>query len=257
MITGVLLLLGCVGVSVCGPVGFWLALISIMLIGAASALGESVVLGFLKLYPAALTGAWSSGTGMAGVGGSAFYLILSVAGLSNAAIFGIQAPFAVIYVAVFVWMVQRPIGISAAPRTRSTVSLDVASASDSGQTPLFAETKKQRYSRVFSLVVYYAVHLSLVYFFEYVVSGECTWLSADGALYEIGCWFLDPLACVWLAVHSWMCCTSQSLPFQGQSGQACVRHSVVLLPGEPWCGAVCVLVYRCLALTHWAWLLVV
>ena len=61
-----------------------------MSIGCGSALGESVILGYLKFYPTALTGAWSSGTGMAGIGGSALYLLLAFLGLSNTAIFAMQ-----------------------------------------------------------------------------------------------------------------------------------------------------------------------
>jgi hypothetical protein len=53
--------------------------------------GQNVLLAYLKNYPSSLTGAWSSGTGMAGVGGSAFYLVLSVAGVSNQWIFALQA----------------------------------------------------------------------------------------------------------------------------------------------------------------------
>ncbi len=49
-----------------------------------------MILAYLKNYPSSLTGAWSSGTGMAGVGGSAFYLILSIAGVSDEWIFTIQ-----------------------------------------------------------------------------------------------------------------------------------------------------------------------
>ena len=42
----------------------------------------SVMLGYLRLYPSKLVNAWASGTGFAGVGGSALYLLYSSTNLS-------------------------------------------------------------------------------------------------------------------------------------------------------------------------------
>ena len=61
---------------------FWLALVAIVVIGACSSFGESVVLGYLKFYPSKLLNGWSSGTGVAGVGGAALYLLYAAANLS-------------------------------------------------------------------------------------------------------------------------------------------------------------------------------
>ncbi len=54
--------------------GFFLSLVGSVMIGISCALGESVVLGFLKSFPSKLVTGWSSGTGMAGVGGAGLYL---------------------------------------------------------------------------------------------------------------------------------------------------------------------------------------
>jgi battenin len=54
--------------------GFYVAILGIVFIGIFSSWGESILLGYLNFFPPTLTGAWSSGTGMAGVGGTAFYL---------------------------------------------------------------------------------------------------------------------------------------------------------------------------------------
>jgi battenin len=68
---------------------FWVAIVGIVIIGGACSFGESVILGYLKAFPVSLTGAWSSGTGMAGIGGSLWYLALSsAANLSDQLIFG-------------------------------------------------------------------------------------------------------------------------------------------------------------------------
>ncbi len=88
----IILAVGLVGVTFADRVNFWFLLVAISFIGSAdavpalrpvfsvanrrfclccrtaSAFGESVVLGHLKNYPTALTGAFSSGTGGAGIG---------------------------------------------------------------------------------------------------------------------------------------------------------------------------------------------
>ena len=45
-------------------VDFWFAICAILLIGTACSFGESVVLGYCRLFPAKMSGAWSSGTGI-------------------------------------------------------------------------------------------------------------------------------------------------------------------------------------------------
>ena len=42
----------------------------------------SVVLGYMRMFPPKLVNSWASGTGLAGVGGSALYLLYSALGLS-------------------------------------------------------------------------------------------------------------------------------------------------------------------------------
>jgi hypothetical protein len=80
----VLMVIGCLGVAVGTWINFYFCLAGVVLVGCFSSLGESVLLGFLKDFNPALMGAWSSGTGMAGVGGTLMYLLLySVVGMSN------------------------------------------------------------------------------------------------------------------------------------------------------------------------------
>jgi battenin len=73
-------------------------IVAILVMGAASSLGEAVVLTHLRSLDATLAGYWSSGTGMAGVVGSLGYLLFrKVAGSSNRTIFFAAAPLALIY----------------------------------------------------------------------------------------------------------------------------------------------------------------
>ncbi len=89
-------------------VGFELAVIGILLIGTSSAFGESVLLGYFKHYDPSLTGAWSSGTGGAGVFGTlAFLLLHSVLKFSNLTIFLLLAPLAAVYLFCFFLLYTR------------------------------------------------------------------------------------------------------------------------------------------------------
>eukprot|EP00455_Lapot_gusevi_P030139 TRINITY_DN3234_c0_g1_i4.p1 TRINITY_DN3234_c0_g1~~TRINITY_DN3234_c0_g1_i4.p1 ORF type:complete len:366 (+),score=35.17 TRINITY_DN3234_c0_g1_i4:87-1184(+) len=70
----ILMLVGSAVVAISVYLNFVVALIGILFIGVVSSWGESLILGYLKLFPASMTGAWSSGTGAAGLGGTLFYL---------------------------------------------------------------------------------------------------------------------------------------------------------------------------------------
>jgi len=56
--------------------GFYTALIGSSLCGSMSSLGESVVIGFLKVFPSNSISGWGSGTGMAGLFGNALFILL-------------------------------------------------------------------------------------------------------------------------------------------------------------------------------------
>ena len=81
---------------------FTFAIVAICFIGAYSALGESVILGYLRHFHPRLTGAWSAGTGLSGIAGTLAYLLLySVCGLSNATIFLATTPTCIVYYLAF------------------------------------------------------------------------------------------------------------------------------------------------------------
>lgn len=62
---------------------FFIALLSSVLFGVGSALGESTTLGFCKGFPSTVVGYFGSGTGFAGIFGSGILLVLKAAGLTN------------------------------------------------------------------------------------------------------------------------------------------------------------------------------
>lgn len=83
-------------------ISFYMAVVGIILIGTSSAFGESIMLGYFKRFDPKVAGAWSSGTGGAGVFGSlSFVLLKSVLKLDNFTIFSILFPLSIIYYAAF------------------------------------------------------------------------------------------------------------------------------------------------------------
>jgi battenin len=110
--TGAVFLVGYAMLALSVFHSFWACIVAIVLLGAANSFGESVVLGYLQGFPPAITGAWSSGTGMAGVGGALYYLLLWL--LFNGhmnwdctrtlyTIYASMIPIPILYVAIFRW----------------------------------------------------------------------------------------------------------------------------------------------------------
>ena len=78
------------------PASFYLGLFCALLHGTTASLGESTILGLLKGFPGRLVGAFSSGTGFAGVFGAGIFLILQPF-LNNGIIFLIATPIVLVY----------------------------------------------------------------------------------------------------------------------------------------------------------------
>ncbi len=85
---------------------FWLCLFGTILFGVAKSFGDMVIQGFIKGFPPKTFGGYCSGTGMAGVFGSCYYLSAKLFnfGLDSAFIFLI--PFYIIYYIIFVLIVR-------------------------------------------------------------------------------------------------------------------------------------------------------
>lgn len=104
-----------------------------------------------------------------GIGGSALFLLLSAAGLSNSVIFALQVPTAVLYAVAYFFILKK------IPHTDMPAAAPARRASTESASLTQREAPRARYVRVARLVTYYAFHLSMVYFLEYVASGtHCT-----------------------------------------------------------------------------------
>ena len=210
LINTLLLIIGLVTVSLSTYVNFYVAVLGVVFVGGSSSFGESVLLGYLKAFAPELSGAWSSGTGMAGVGGSLFYLALfSGAALSNEIIFMLLLPTAILYWFAFVYVEKtatKSEGLGddgdndddenamysvlatsdqdMSLQNKSLISRDVADSSgemsveyqsgtyenDITAVDREEESTFRRTVRVLKGCGWLATQLLLVYFFEYVVS---------------------------------------------------------------------------------------
>lgn len=75
-----------------------------LLFGAGSALGEAVILGFLKTFPGQAIGYFASGQGMAGIMGTLFFIVLRPLGLPDTAIYILVIPTVLPYLIAFIWL---------------------------------------------------------------------------------------------------------------------------------------------------------
>eukprot|EP01084_Bolivina_argentea_P299110 515565_1 len=84
---------------------FILILVYLVILGGTCSFSENVIVGFLKLFPPKLSGAWSSGTGFAGLFGSFFYLLFSsILGVENQTIYLLISPSMLLYFIAFILM---------------------------------------------------------------------------------------------------------------------------------------------------------
>ena len=72
-----------------------------MLVGCAQTLGEVTMLGYFKFFPANIVSGWASGTGMAGLFGSAFYIMLKYMDINFFTIYMSCIPLVLVYYLIF------------------------------------------------------------------------------------------------------------------------------------------------------------
>eukprot|EP00054_Salpingoeca_dolichothecata_P022771 m.150083 g.150083 ORF g.150083 m.150083 type:complete len:445 (-) comp24453_c0_seq2:31-1365(-) len=158
----VLLLAGLVGLALAPS--FWVALLAIVISGAGSSFGESVALGYIRLYPSTLVNAWSSGTGMAGVGGSALYVAYQAGHLSLPTSFLVTMPWVGIYLFAYFFLLDRK-----GPEAKLK-EIDASPSINPDEVEEPKEKFGKRLARCCHLIAIPSLNLILVYIFEYVIS---------------------------------------------------------------------------------------
>jgi hypothetical protein len=86
------------------PIFFYVAIAASVFTGISQSFGEAVFLGFLKSYPSEMVGDVSVGTGFAGIFATGSLLGAKAIGLSNQALFFIEAPTIIVYFIAFKWL---------------------------------------------------------------------------------------------------------------------------------------------------------
>lgn len=164
---------GLFGLSMSGYISFWFALGCIVFVGGSSSFGESILLGFMKGYPAEVVGGWSSGTGMAGVAGSLLYLGFVALGMNNEEVFLSLIPFAVVYFATYALVLSPPAFKTGASSSEGEALLSGGSSLSAVQAE-YVDVKQEsslaRILRCTKVVWWVSLQLAAVYFFEYVAS---------------------------------------------------------------------------------------
>eukprot|EP00347_Sterkiella_histriomuscorum_P007689 403347950 len=188
MLSGfILITLACFNDS--NQLAFYVALISSLLLGVSSALGESTILGFCQYLPdKQMVGAFSSGTGFAGIFGAGFILSMKFMGMSNAQIFLSIIPSALVYYLCFYKLNS---SINKLPSILRTTH-GTRKSSHEYQLQDFLLTQNQNsvqhsidrqqhdimlnktlntheFKKILSKVGYFIINLMLVYFLEYTI----------------------------------------------------------------------------------------
>ncbi|KAK2943661.1 putative CLN3 protein [Blattamonas nauphoetae] len=187
-------LLGLIGVALSVKIHISVAFISIVVVGCTYSLGESIIMGYMRNFPADSVGGFSSGTGFAGVAGAGLVFLLNALNVPIMIMFLSLTPLCVIYFLVYLFFLKPPKDLPPRPSTEAPVHEDVAekqvvqgdSKDAEGVNPLMnegedertdetapliarRETGCQRFNRVHKSIFWLSFQLMLVYFFEYVV----------------------------------------------------------------------------------------
>ncbi len=223
-----LFVIGLVGIAFSVYVNFVFALVMIVFVGAASSFGESILLTYQRNFPPEVVGGWSSGTGLAGVGGALLYILFSaVLNFSNEDTFICLIPTVIIYMMAYGLMLhpEPPPQDAAAAAAKaaadsSDVQVDSIAAEEKGgeSAALLAaghrapETGARRYWRCVKLVAWQAINLLLVYFFEYVASvGAADKSEPVGSLHSPNWWVRNAFVLLAFMYQLGVFCSRSSL----------------------------------------------
>jgi hypothetical protein len=166
--------------TVSRPIRFVILLSGVGMIGASSAFGETVTLGYLERFPAELVGAWATGTGLAGVVGGVLYGGLRMLGWPNSVVFAALIGLTAVYVAAYVGCIREPQRLTEAPDSDSEAS----SLRPDRPPPSVTFARLQRVS---GHIWWLGFQLLLVYAFEYACQGAAAYVQPVQELVRPDC----------------------------------------------------------------------
>lgn len=194
-----LMIIGLIGVAF--AMDFWFAIVCIVVVGSSAAFGENVALGYLRLFPSKSVNAWSSGTGMAGVLGSAIYIVFgcSIGESNNTSqlktltkyAFLLTLPAVAVYLIAYFVIIKAPKADDTFHRSDPSIQKplneeerSLLHGSDEGTGA--KESTIHRLRRCWGLVWWLSLNLCVVYLFEYVAQG-CAAKVRPMSDYNKGC----------------------------------------------------------------------
>ena len=165
-----------------GTVGFIVSLISTIIIGSFTSIGDGAIIGFMKALPAENIAGWSSGTGIAGLTGTGFYLLCSSLGLKFDTMVLILMPFGLVYVFNFKLILNLKASIDRKydSLVKTDGDLTHQASDDEQETKGAAMNVQLSVESIRSTLKFVGIpilNLSLVYFLEYA----CTTSFAERA----------------------------------------------------------------------------
>ncbi|KAL3843107.1 hypothetical protein ACJMK2_021060 [Sinanodonta woodiana] len=183
-----LMLIGLFGVAYAFT--FWFALLCIVFVGASSAFGENVALGYLKHFPSKLVNAWSSGTGMAGLLGSGIYIIFGCVvgpgGQNQDELrrlikyaFLLTTPCVVLYLYAYFGVIRRPQDFASIQKSVKDETDPLVASTNDQSNEIEVKPAVTKDSRItlrkvwtgYKRIAWISFNLAAVYMFEYVAQG--------------------------------------------------------------------------------------
>eukprot|EP00854_Cymbomonas_tetramitiformis_P003311 gene3311-4167_t len=157
--------------------GFVIALVGSILVGTTQAAGEVINLAFLKGFPPELLGAWGAGTGLSGLAGPGFLIIMRSLGVPTSIIFLCQIPTVIVYfvLAKYLHTVRKTLhGEEEEPKDKQPLEAPLLLATDEQvrdeNSPLEKGLmKREDVMTVFHSAGFIVFHLVAVYALEYSI----------------------------------------------------------------------------------------
>ncbi|KAL0244780.1 hypothetical protein GEMRC1_008862 [Eukaryota sp. GEM-RC1] len=111
IVNAISMVLGSFGMFYVEHFNFMFMLGCVVLLGVSSALGEPIVLCFLKQFPPEykLVSAWGTGTGLSGIFAASFYLVCRFYKISDPVVFVLLLPFVLVYLFSFFVLISPPL----------------------------------------------------------------------------------------------------------------------------------------------------
>ena len=142
---------------------FVLALIGSTLLGMGGAFGEANIQGFIKGFPPETIGAFSSGTGGAGLFGSFYYFMFKVYGYKESGIFAYLYPPYLLYFFLFAYVVHLKVRYDECQE----VLIEDKEGTEGQEAHINTKLSFSIIPSILKKIYQYTLYFGAVYFFEY------------------------------------------------------------------------------------------